>query len=554
MRRIIPAMLLATICGLASLPGASVALGTIERVSVTSAELEATGGDSLDTAVSDNGRFVAFASDATDLVAGDTNGMTDIFVRDRADGTTERVSVNSAEEQALAGDSERPAISGDGRYVVFRSGATNLRAGDDVIARELYIRDRSAGTTEVVSFSDDEQDVGSGDYPDISADGRYVVFESNSVPFPNPTALGRLDIFLRDRTAGTTELVNISDSEEQASGGSWYPTISDDGNLVAFASSANNLSPDDAQIHSNIFLRNRSAGTTTLVDVNSAEEQADYQTGGAGPVISANGLFVAFISGATNLVPNDPDRYDVFVRDLAAGTTEMASVGSDEAAANSNSVTPAISASGRFVAWDSYASNLDPTDTYFSSDIFVRDRLLGTTERVSITAVSGPGDNSFNPSISADGGVVAYESEATDLVSDDTNGNFDAFVHAYDLDFDGVADWVDNCPTVANTAGQLADVDGDLAGDACDAPGTGNADCNQVVNATDALKILRYVAGLSVAQSEPCKDVGQTIGSGFKQGDVDCSGAVLATDALKILRRVAGLAAGTSCSGPIIGP
>lgn len=540
---------------MALMPGMAVTGGTTQRVSVTSAELEATGGDSTDAAVSDDGRFVAFASDATDLVAGDTNGHTDIFVRDRADGTTERVSVNSAEEQALDGDSERPAISGDGRYVVFRSGATNLRAGDDVIARELYIRDRSAGTTEVVSFSDDEQDVGSGDYPDISADGRYVVFESNSVSFPNPTELGRLDIFLRDRTAGTTELVNISDSEEQASnGGSWYPTISDDGNLVAFASSANNLSPDDAQIHSNIFLRNRSAGTTTLVDVNSAEEQADYQTGGTGPVISANGLFVAFISGATNLVPNDPDRYDVFVRDLAAGTTEMASVGSDEAAANSNSVTPAISASGRFVAWDSYASNLDPTDTYYSSDIFVRDRLQGTTERVSVTADAGPGDNSFNPSISADGGVVAYESEATDLVSDDTNGNFDAFVHAYDLDADGVADWVDNCPTVANTDGQAADVDGDLAGDACDAPGTGNVDCNQVVNATDALKILRYVAGLSVAQSEPCKDVGQTIGSGFKQGDVDCSGAVLATDALKVLRRVAGLAAASNCSGPIIGP
>lgn len=540
---------------MALMPGMAVTGGTTQRVSVTSAELEATGGDSTDAAVSDDGRFVAFASDATDLVAGDTNGHTDIFVRDRADGTTERVSVNSAEEQALDGDSERPAISGDGRYVVFRSGATNLRAGDDVIARELYIRDRSAGTTEVVSFSDDEQDVGSGDYPDISADGRYVVFESNSVSFPNPTAIGRLDIFLRDRTAGTTELVNISDSEEQASnGGSWYPTISDDGNLVAFASSANNLSPDDAQIHSNIFLRNRSAGTTTLVDVNSAEEQADYQTGGTGPVISANGLFVAFISGATNLVPNDPDRYDVFVRDLAAGTTEMASVGSDEAAANSNSVTPAISASGRFVAWDSYATNLDPADTYYSSDIFVRDRLQGTTERVSVTADAGPGDNSFNPSISADGGVVAYESEATDLVSDDTNGNFDAFVHAYDLDFDGVADWVDNCPTVANTDGQVADADGDLAGDACDAPGTGNVDCNQVINATDALKILRYVAGLSVAQSEPCKDVGQTIGSGFKQGDVDCSGAVLATDALKVLRRVAGLAAASNCSGPIIGP
>jgi len=552
MQRIVIALLSAGIALISLVPGMAVTGGTTQRISVTSDELEAHG-DSVDAAVSDNGRFVAFASDATDLVTGDTNGKTDIFVRDRLNGTTERVSVDSDEAQALDGDSTHPAISGDGRFVVFRSGATNLRANDNIVLYELYLRDRTAGTTEVVSVSDDEQGVGSADYPDISADGRYVAFQSNDVPFPDRTALGRLDIFVRDRTAGTTELVSISDSEEQASGGgSGYPTISDDGNLVAFESSANNLSPDDVQIHSNIFLRNRSAGTTALVDVSSAEEQANYQSAGA--VISANGQFVAFISSADNLVPNDTDIYDVFVRDLVAGTTEKVSFSSDEVAANSNSVIAAISGDGRFVAFDTYATNLDDTDTYYSSDIFVRDRLLGTTERVSTTAEAGPGDNSFNPSISADGGVVAFESEATDLVSDDTNGNFDAFVHAYDLDFDGVSDFTDNCPTVANTGGQADDADGDLAGDACDAPGTGNADCNQAVNAVDALKILRYVAGLSVAQSEPCKDVGQVIGSGFMLGDVDCNGTITAVDALKILRAVASLSVNTSCAGPVIGP
>jgi Tol biopolymer transport system component len=546
--------ILAAAMSILLLSPATSALGTTERVSVTSTELEATGGDSLNAAVSDDGRFVAFASAATDLVADDTNAMIDIFVRDRQNGTTERVSVDSSEAQATGGNSINPAISADGRFVVFRSSATNLRASDDLALHELYIRDRTAGTTEVVSVSDDEQDVGSGDYPDISADGRYVAFQSNDVPFPNPTAAGRLDVFVRDRTSGTTELVSVSDSEEQASGGgSEYPSISDDGNLIVFDSSANNLSPDDQSPHTDVFLRNRSAGTTTLVSVSSDEVQADYQSDPA--VISADGLFVAFISGATNLVPNDPSSYNVFVRDLAAGTTEIASVSSDETIANSNSTVTSISADGRFVAFDAYASNLDPTDTYYSSDIFVRDRLLGTTDRRSVTANAGPGDNSFNPSISADGGVVAYESEADDLVSDDTNANFDTFVHAYDLDFDGVADWVDNCPTVANTTGQLEDSDGDIAGNACDAAGTGNADCNQAINAIDALKILRFAAGLSVAQSDPCTDVGQPIGSGFDQGDVDCSGGnPNAIDALKVLRAAANLTASTNCATQIIEP
>jgi hypothetical protein len=150
---------------------------------------------------------------------------------------------------------------------------------------------------------------------------------------------------------------------------------------------------------------------------------------------------------------------------------------------------------------------------------------------------------------------VAFESFATDLVTDDTNLKADVFVHAYDIDLDGISDFSDNCPTVANTAGQGDDIDGDLAGNACDAPGTGNVDCNQAINSIDALKVLRFSASLSVAQSEPCKDIGDAIGSGFDQGDVDCSGTVNSIDALKILRAVAQLTVNQpSGCGPVIGP
>ena len=147
-----------------------------------------------------------------------------------------------------------------------------------------------------------------------------------------------------------------------------------------------------------------------------------------------------------------------------------------------------------------------------------------------------------------------FDAAAVDLVADDTNGKIDVFVHAYDIDGDGVSDFSDNCITVANTAGQANDQDGDIAGDACDAAGTGNADCNQAINSVDSLKILRYAAGLSVVQSDPCKDVGEVIGSGFKQADADCNGAINSVDALKVLRAVAGLSVSQSvgCT-PVIG-
>jgi Tol biopolymer transport system component len=284
-----------------------------------------------------------------------------------------------------------------------------------------------------------------------------------------------------------------------AGGGSASATVSDDGNLVAFESTMNNLSPADLSLHSDIFLRNRSAQTTTLVSVNSDEVQSNYINDS--PAISADGQFVAFISGADNLVPNDPNLYDVFVRDH--GRDRLTSVTTDEQHMTGGDAHRLRSAGTTVRGLRHVREHLDPTDTVYSSDIFVRDRLLGTTERISATPVAEAGDDSFTPSISNDGGVVGFESLAKDLVSDDTNNKSDAFVHAYDLDLDGVADWVDNCPTVANTAGQADDVDGDWAGNACDAPGTGNVDCNQEVNAVDALKILRKVAGLSVVQ-EAC--------------------------------------------------
>jgi Tol biopolymer transport system component len=550
------ATLLMALVALAALaPAAAGGGATTERASVTSDELEALGGHSREAAVSRDGRFIAFISEATNLAGMDGNSNPDIFVRDRLNGTTERVSVNSDEAEATGGDSFHPSISGDGRYVAFNSHAPNLVAMDGNLAADVFVRDRLMGTTERVSVDSNEVEAGGGgdSLTAISPDGRYVAFESTA-PLVAGDSNSQSDIFVRDRQNGTTVRASVSDSEAQAMGASFFPSISDNGNLVSFLSTANNLTAADLAPQADIFVRDLSAGTTTLVSVSSAEIQGNAQSESS--AISGNGQFVVFIAGADNLVPDDTNpSYDAFLRDLTAGTTERVSIADDEAQMlGGNASEPAITPDGRFIAFHTPAYNLVADDSNGYRDVFVRDRQLGTTERVSVTTAGAQvAHESFDPSISGDGGVVAFDSESPDLVGDDTNDNSDVFVHAYDIDVDGVSDFSDNCPTVANSNGQGDDQDGDIAGDACDAPGTGNADCNQAVNAVDSLKILRYAAGLSVVQSDPCKDIGEVIGSGFKQADVDCSGTINSVDALKVLRAAASLSVSSSCTGPVIG-
>jgi hypothetical protein len=211
-----------------------------------------------------------------------------------------------------------------------------------------------------------------------------------------------------------------------------------------------------------------------------------------------------------------------------------------------------MSADGRFVAFESTSRNFGSEqtctpvyDTLHCSQIYVRDRQQETTVRVS---VSGQGDDGFGdstwPSLSSDGRFVAFQSSASNLVPNDDNQAQDIFLRdAGDTDDDGFWDAADNCPLITNAGGQAADADGDLAGDACDAPGSGNVDCDGAVNPIDSLKVLRFAAGLPATQSEPCTNIGQTIGGGQVQGDVDCSDPHLVNpvDALKILRAVANL-------------
>ncbi len=415
-------------------------LGTTTRVSVSTSGTQGNG-DSLNAAISVEGRYVAFHSAATNLVLGDTNGWVDAFVRDRQTGTTERVSLSSSEVEGND-TSWYPAINADGRFVVFQSFASNLVSGDTNNVEDVFVRDRQAGTTTRVSLSSggSQGNAGSWDAA-ISDDGRYVAFYSEATNLVAGDSNGADDVFVRDRDtdadgifdeagAVSTTRVSVDNGGSQGNGASSDAAISGDGRYVSFYSEAADLVSGDTNGYGDIFVRDRQAGTTARVSVDSAGTQANG--GSYVPAISADGRYVAFHSAATNLVGGDTNSsLDVFVRDRLASSTERASVDSAGNEGNADSSRPAVSADGRYVAFQSEATNLSPGDTNGVEDTFIHDRQAGTTARVSVASGGGQaGDGSSSAAgVSPDGLYVVFHSGASNLVAGDTNGRQDIFVH-----------------------------------------------------------------------------------------------------------------------------
>ena len=385
--------------------------------------------------ISTDGRYVAFQSTASNLVPGDTNGVSDVFVRDRQTGTTERVSVDSGGGEGNGG-SYFPSISADGRYVAFLSYADDLVTGDTNTAPDVFVRDRQGGATERVTVATSGVQGNAGSYwaPAISADGRYVAYQSNSRNLVGGDTNAASDVFVRDRQAGTTERVSVDSGGGEGNGSSAYGSISADGRYVAFASAATDLVAGDTNGVSDIFVRDRQTGTTERVSVDSGGAQGNascYEP--STPGISADGRYVAFVSYASDLVPGDTNGLaDVFVRDRQGGTTDLVSVDSGGTQGNTDSSgAPSISADGRFVACANNASNFAGGDSNGASDVFVRDRQGGTTVRVSVDSGGAQADGSsgyFGLSISGDGRYVAFASDAGNLVTGDTNSQSDIFV------------------------------------------------------------------------------------------------------------------------------
>ena len=417
-------------------PGAGTALaGHTERVSVNP-QGNADSRTECAPSVSGDGRYVVFYSEATNLVAGDTNGCADVFLRDRITGETRRVSVASDGAQG-SGDSISPTISADGRYVAFSSSASDLVPADTNGLPDIFVHDRQTGQTERVSVHSNGTEANDIVYdPAISADGRYAAFSTSASTLVDGDGNTCADVFVHDRQTGETERVSVASDGTEGDNSSEYPFISADGRYVVFASCATNLVADDANDWPDLFVHDRETGQTALVSVASDGTQGNFCTPPLkrpllGVSISADGRYVAFASCATNLVDGDTNDWpDVFVHDLETGQTVRVSVASGGTQADDCSRDPSISADGRYVAFYSSASNLVAGDTPFSIDVFVHDRETGGTVRVSVASDGAAGDSaSSNASISADGRYVAFYSAATNLVDGDTNGWADVFVH-----------------------------------------------------------------------------------------------------------------------------
>ncbi len=423
-------------------------------------------------AISADGRYVAFVSGSVALVSGDTNGLQDVFVKDLQTDTIERVSVSSGGAETNA-HCLAPAISADGRYVVFQTEASNLVPGDTNGQSDVFLRDRQTGTTELVSMSSTEVQ-GNGASGEalsaISADGRFVAFDSWASNLVSGDPNGLQDVFLRDRQAGTTELVNLSSTGAQATNGiSYWPAMSADGRFVAFTSTVNHFDPSDTNGLSDVYVRDRQSGTTVRASSDSAGLNGDCALH---PSISADGRFVAF-HGCANLVPGDTNGVaDVFVKDLQTGTIERVSVDSNGAEANDYSNNPVISADGRFLAFSSNASNLVPGDTNGLPDVFVHDRQSATTELVSVSSTGTQGNFESGGStgvnaiaINADGAFVAFTSRA-DLVPNDINNGADVYIRVRDVNQPPVAACGQNVTAeCTSAAGAVVALDGSASFD-----------------------------------------------------------------------------------------
>ena len=393
--------------------------------------------DSWTGAASANGRHVVFSSSAGNLVPGDTNSVGDVFVRDRQTNLTQRVSVASGGSPASV-VSVGGAISADGRHVVFETLDNGMVPGDTNMEVDVFVHDRQTAQTQRVSVANGGGQTNGWSYSSsrsLSADGRHVAFSSSATNLVPGDTNGAEDVFVHDRQSGQTRRVSVATGGGEGNYFSDSLALSADGRHVVFRSLADTLVPNDTNAWFDVFLHDRQTGQTERVSV--ASNGVQGQSSSEAPAVSADGRFVAFSSWANNLVAGDTNaRRDVFVRDRMTGQTQRVSLGTGGTQANGSSDYPDLSADGRLVSFVSEASNLVPDDTNGADDAFVHDRQTGQTRRVSVATGGGQGNTiSGFAAMSADGRQVVFQSLADNLVPGDTNAAWDVFVHELDLLF-----------------------------------------------------------------------------------------------------------------------
>ncbi|MEU9077180.1 hypothetical protein [Kitasatospora sp. NPDC048538] len=453
--------------------GADPSRGRTERVSVGFGQSAPGGaaqpdGASYAAGLSADGRFAVFTSEATNLVPGDSNGKSDVFVRDAWSGRTERV--NTGPGGAQAGDhSYDAAISGDGRYVAFSSYATNLAPGGNLGFEDVYVHDRWTGSTELVSTGHGpavpQTDRQSG-HPSISWDGRYVAYQSNRSDLaPGTVTWTGGNIYVTDRWTGRTRVVSLGADGAEANASSAEPVISADGGSVGFVSKATNIigqgrpgalaaeatarldAVSDEEFVRDSFRHDRGAAILkprlyplyvrdlrAEQTVLASPDGAGGYRGAARPALGADGRYAVF----STLVNDGGDpwarHYEVYARDLKRGTETLVSAGLPGTTTTADSLGAQITADAHWVYFGSAAENLVPGDTNNTRDVFRRDLWTGRTERVS---VAGDGSQtagaSDDPFVDALGTTVLFTSEDGTLAPGDTNGVTDVFLRRLSL-------------------------------------------------------------------------------------------------------------------------
>ena len=407
--------------------------GVTTRVSVDNSGREGASYYSPDFAssggnMSADGRYVVFESWASTLVPLDGNGSSDVFLHDRLIGATTRISVDNAGREG-DNNSFRPTISADGRTIAFYSYGDLDNSGVGWVG--LFVHDRQTHQTKRVKFFRGELglDWDQGDLK-LSADGRFVLLWSIEAFMVPDDRNVFWDVFVHDLQTGETTQVSVDSAGNPAQGNSGYPTISADGRYVAFHSDAPNLAPNRSYAHG-LFLHDRQTRTTTLLTDKDWFSVPDgfYFSYGDTPALSADARYVAF-RGSDAASPVDRLGPHVLVLDRLTGVISNASVDRSGAHGNDQSYGPTLSADGRYVAFYSNASNLVANDTNDNTDVFVTDRQTGETTRVSVDSLGRGGNGfSYQPSLSADGRFVSFYSDASNLVPGDTNDGYDVFVH-----------------------------------------------------------------------------------------------------------------------------
>ena len=409
------------VVGPASPASAGAPIAITGRASVLPGAVQApSGGDSTDARVSGDGRYVIFSSTAR-LVPEDTDSSKDVYRKDLLTDDLVRVNPtyngNPANSSSTAG-----AITYGGQYVAFWSWADNLVPGDTNGKADVFLRDLQDGTTERVSVSTSEAQ-GTGASPtdqdgtiDLTNDARYIVFSSTAPNF-GADADTVSDVFLRDRTAGTTELISVNDSEQSTDADSFHPSISSNGRYIAFESGATNLVTGDSNASVDAFVRDRQVGSTYRVSLH--DNDAQSPTGGFDPWIDESGTNVVFASSSklNGLDPNSQN--DVYVRNRSTSTTTLASVGTDGWAAGL-SQDPTISGDGQHVGYQSTSTKAMSGSNSWET-IYSRRLSNGVMTRISApTSGQVVGGASSHPTLSYDGAAAAFDSNSSAMVTNDT--------------------------------------------------------------------------------------------------------------------------------------